>query len=747
MNLLALALASFCAFPSAVDDPAETIDLLTLSAGVDPLTRVTGFGQSLGSFGLPVAGNGDIDGDGFNDFAVAHFMSDPLGRTRAGEVNVVFGNGLIADDIVLGSPNPRILQVIGAGNLGAHEGTGSEVWMGDVTGDGTSDLLICRQNYSFDPGTGPRYGAGALTIVVGGPELEVLASSGTTLDLQSPHPSVTVFSLLGREFSARLGMWARVGDVDGDGTDDLVVAADQESSMTTDHYGAVYVVRGGAHLDQNAEVDLANLGSTILVGQIARIRPPAGNAHLHLGSTNQVGDLDGNGRAEILISGALNRIGGIISPGLGGALAHGTGGVSGGRAYVLWDDNFPAAPWPAGYQIVLDATPGSLTTIDGGDDNRDLGEELLCGKDYDGDGNAELFVGDFFGDGTGGSRPLSGVGYVFYNAALLKGLSFNMNNAASMGIAFTTILGPSSNAICADTVAHGDFDGDGLDDLMLGSPTDDPLGRSSAGTMQILFGRCGQWPSVIDMAPGAFPPSSEVRITEVLGRHGSASGDAGDTLAYSGDAGDIDGDGRDDLIVNEMRGNGVGAGTIDAGNLIILSGAFLSPRLGANSDCNANGVLDACDIEAGTSLDGNSNGIPDECDGTASQYCATTPNSADAVGGIIGYTGSINVGANDLVLQATGIPNSVGIFFFGNNQTNVPFGNGIRCVSGQIFRLSPAMATSGNMATRAVDFTSSGNETNIGPGETWNFQFWFRDTPGGGAGFNLSDGLEILFGY
>ena len=30
-------------------------------------------------------------------------------------------------------------------------------------------------------------------------------------------------------------------------------------------------------------------------------------------------------------------------------------------------------------------------------------------------------------------------------------------------------------------------------------------------------------------------------------------------------------------------------------------------------------------------------------------------------------------------------------------------------------------------------------------GEEFNFQFWFRDPPAGGANFNLSDGLEVLF--
>lgn len=33
----------------------------------------------------------------------------------------------------------------------------------------------------------------------------------------------------------------------------------------------------------------------------------------------------------------------------------------------------------------------------------------------------------------------------------------------------------------------------------------------------------------------------------------------------------------------------------------------------------------------------------------------------------------------------------------------------------------------------------------LNPGETWNFQLWYRDTAAGGAGFNLSDGLRVTF--
>ncbi len=78
---------------------------------------------------------------------------------------------------------------------------------------------------------------------------------------------------------------------------------------------------------------------------------------------------------------------------------------------------------------------------------------------------------------------------------------------------------------------------------------------------------------MIDLAE---PPSpTELTLTEVYGANGSAPGDQGDTLCYSAAAADVDGDGRIDLITNEMTGNGAGGSPRNVGNLILLSGAIL----------------------------------------------------------------------------------------------------------------------------------------------------------------------------
>lgn len=140
---------------------------------------------------------------------------------------------------------------------------------------------------------------------------------------------------------------------------------------------------------------------------------------------------------------------------------------------------------------------------------------------------------------------------------------------------------------------------------------------------------------------------------------------------------------------------------------------------------------------------------PVNCGGSNQTFCVSSTNST-GVGAQIGFIGSTSVSANDLVLTCTGGPvGSPGLFFYGPNQVQAPFGDGFRCVGGQIFRLQPAgtFDVFGN-AARVVDNTQA--PVNSGPGafsagSTWNIQFWYRDIPAGMSGFNLSNGLSLSF--
>ena len=63
--------------------------------------------------------------------------------------------------------------------------------------------------------------------------------------------------------------------------------------------------------------------------------------------------------------------------------------------------------------------------------------------------------------------------------------------------------------------------------------------------------------------------------------------------------------------------------------------------------------------------------------------------------------------------------------------------------------ISPAVMASGQLASRALDFTgSNSNASVIQSGQTWFFQYWYRDplVAAPPDNFNLSNGMEVFFG-
>jgi hypothetical protein len=550
----------------------HVIDLRGVDTQTSPLHRVHG-SVGDGTFGVPVAGPIDCDGDGKRDYGFAAFLGSPAGRSRAGEVYLVFGDGTISGSLDTAPPNARILKITGSAEA---ENAGSEIWMDDVTGDGLGDLIIGRQNFSM-PG---RPGAGALTILIGSPALRAHADSLQVLDLAAVPQALTLATFIGAHASDRLAIWMRTGDVTGDGINDILVAADQENHDGDTHAGVLYLIRGGPHLLTAGDIDLANLAASPLATQVARILPPADANEYHLGATCQVADLDGNGRGEVLMAAALNRAGASFrpapEPGGTPAPAHAVGGPPRGTLYILWDDNFAAEPWPAGFTVSIAAPVGSRTIIRGGADNSKFGEEILGGFDYDNDHVPDLFVGDLTGDGSPGNiRPSSGLGHVLFNAPALKGVVTDADSLPP-AVGQSVFLGPAVGAIAADTTVHGDFDDDGIADVAFSSPHADPLGRSNAGIVHIVHGQPQPWPARVDLADAA--QISSVRLTEVWGSDGDTGNDAGDVLAYSASFGDVDFDGRSDLLINEMTGDGVLPPAVDVGNLIVLSAELLGAR-------------------------------------------------------------------------------------------------------------------------------------------------------------------------
>ncbi len=214
-------------------------------------------------------------------------------------------------------------------------------------------------------------------------------------------------------------------------------------------------------------------------------------------------------------------------------------------------------------------------------------------------------------------------------------------------------------------------------------------------------------------------------------------------LVVATDLGDLDGDGDLDWIMSAFSGgawtmhmNG-GAGTFTTETTFIAS---QNPACALLFDFDGDQDLDIALLDE----------IADEVvlwenTSPGASFCPATPNST-GLSAAVSYTGSLSVAENDLRLHVGPMPDGFGFFFYGQStQPGTPVGNGVLCLGSQLFRSAPAQAT-GNLLSAPFDLASPPVPgATILSGSTWSFQLVFRDLPGGGAGFNFSDGLELTF--
>ncbi len=130
-------------------------------------------------------------------------------------------------------------------------------------------------------------------------------------------------------------------------------------------------------------------------------------------------------------------------------------------------------------------------------------------------------------------------------------------------------------------------------------------------------------------------------------------------------------------------------------------------------------------------------------------YCPTTANSAGP-GALLSTTGSTSLSANELRLIVSGTPPAtIGQFFYGSSTSQIAWGNGWLCVPPPFARLLPLdSASTSGFIDRALDFTQqpfSNSVFAILPGSTWNFQFAFRDPLAGGANFDSTNAVQVVF--
>jgi FG-GAP repeat len=140
------------------------------------------------------------------------------------------------------------------------------------------------------------------------------------------------------------------------------------------------------------------------------------------------------------------------------------------------------------------------------------------------------------------------------------------------------------------------------------------------------------------------------------------------------------------------------------------------------------------------------------CASLGTSYCGpAVANSSGAPARIEGH-GSTNVADNNLVLRAVDLPPmQFGLFLTSATQGFVtgPGGSqGNLCLGGSVARFAGDISSSGNLGHIYLEVDLGALPTSpphaVQPGETWNFQAWFRDA-NPNLTSNFTDGLSITF--
>ena len=133
--------------------------------------------------------------------------------------------------------------------------------------------------------------------------------------------------------------------------------------------------------------------------------------------------------------------------------------------------------------------------------------------------------------------------------------------------------------------AAGDVNGDGIDDLIVGARSADPSGNPDSGSSYVVFGRAAGDTFAATLALSGLNGDNGFRIDGVA---------AGDRSGFAvSAAGDVNGDGIDDLIVGAYRADPFGG---ESGSSYVVFG-----RIGVAVSDLSTSVLDFGEVDVGLS--------------------------------------------------------------------------------------------------------------------------------------------------
>ncbi|MGB7933508.1 MAG: integrin alpha [Gammaproteobacteria bacterium] len=396
---------------------------------------------------------------------------------------------------------------------------------GDVNGDGYDDVIV--GSWHYDAGETDE---GAAFVFY-----------GSAAGIANGTPATTRTRLEGDQADAEFGVnVGAAGDINGDGYDDVIVGAPHYDAGETDE-GAAFIFLGSAAGIANA------------TPATARTRFTGEQAGAQMGnSVAGAGDVNGDGFADVIV----------------GAHTLDAGETDEGAAFVFYGS-------AAG---IADGTPATARTrLEGNQAEAWMGVSVGGAGDVNGDGFDDVIVGARRYDA---GETDEGVAFIFHGSA--AGIA-----DGTPATARTRIAGDQAGAWMGHSVdGVGDVNGDGYDDVIVGAMRYDTDASFMGWGRHLLNDKSDEGAAFLFLGSASGIEDASPATAYAVFENDQANANMG--YGASG-AGDVNGDGYDDVIVGAYH---YSCGQKNEGAAFVFLGGNLSES--GSASLKAGSLRDSC---------------------------------------------------------------------------------------------------------------------------------------------------------